>query len=108
MIQSSPTTAQNTDSLYQLNLRLYINDCEYCHSTLESAQKTIQNDSVIIAKQTQEIGYYSQMNFNLEEINYNLKKKITELESGGLKFWHYAGGAVLVATIGFLIGLQVK
>lgn len=50
----------------------------------------------------QEIGYYSQANFNLEEINYNLKKQIIELQSG-IPWWVYAGGGSAATIIIYLI-----
>lgn len=105
----------NNDSLYQLNLRLFINDCEYCFKALESAEKQMLNDSLIINKQDSviklqdtEISNHSHINFNLEQSLFYARKEIAELKEQGLKWYYVVGGGGLILIIGILTGLLVK
>jgi len=96
------------DSLYQLNLRLFINEYHFLDSAYTSALKEIQISDSALTVQDGIIQDLKQMNFRQEEISHTLRQKIAELEGSGLPWYTFAAGGGLVLIIGILTGLIIK
>lgn len=96
------------DSLYQLNLRLFINEYHFLDSAYTSALKEIHISDSALTVQDVRIKDLQQTNFRQEEITRVLRQKLAEVESSGLKWYHYAGGSTLILVIGILTGLLIK
>lgn len=108
MINSFSISAQSTDSLYQLNLRLFINEYHFLDSAYTSALREIQISDSALTVQDGMIQDLKQMNFRQEEISHTLRQKIAELEGSGLPWYTFAAGGGLVLIIGILTGMIIK
>lgn len=109
MINSFTVLSQNTgnelqgtryenDSLYQLNLRLFINEYHFLDSAYTSALKEIHLSDSALTVQDGIIEDLKQTNFRQAEITRALRQKLAEVESSGLKWyvWATAGGLVAI------------
>jgi len=105
MINSFTSLAQNTDSLYQLNLRLFINEYHFLDSAYTSALNEIQLSDSALAVQFEQIQDLKLIRQKQESTNSVLRQKIAELSESGLKWYHYGGASILILTIGFLLGI---
>ncbi len=100
--------SQNTDSLYQLNLRLFINDYQYLDSAYSSALAEIRLSDSALTVQAGTIIDLKEMNFRQEETIAVLKQKIIALNESGLPWYAYGAAGGLVLIIGILTGLLIK
>lgn len=96
------------DSLYQLNLRLFINEYHFLDSAYTSALKELQVSDSIIDLQERSIFDLKEVNYRKEEIISALRQKITDIEGSKLPWYIYTAGGGLVLIIGILTGLIVK
>lgn len=110
IVSSSSVLSQSSenDSLYQLNLRLFINDYQYMDSAYSSALRELKLSDSALVIQAGEI-------LDLKEINNRhtstiavLKQKVLDLSESGLPWYVFAGSGGLVFIIGILTGVLLK
>jgi hypothetical protein len=97
---SSPILSQSIsseDSVYAKKLRQFIDEYYFLDSAYSSALIEIQADDSIIHRQETIIANDNRQIFVLEDMLAGLRLRNAEMEKNQLKWWHWAGGAGLVA-----------
>lgn len=96
------------DSVYQKNLRLFINEYYFLDSAYSSALKEIKlSDSALVVQASEIIDLQAVNSLNQQTIA-ALKQKVIALNESGLPWYAYGAGAGLVLIIGILTGLLIK
>jgi len=109
ILLTSPIWSQVTlDSSQVTKLIIKLNEREYLLkkdslTTIELAKQ----DTVIFNLENIRVNLERQV-FNADVTIFELKKQVAKLTESGLKWFHYAGGSVLILTIGILTGLLIK
>ena len=96
------------DSLFNLKLRLFINDYQFLDSAYTSAINELKLSDSALVVQAEVIDNDKQIFQRQESIINSLKLRIQELDKPGLAWWVYPAGGSLILIIGILTGLLIQ
>jgi hypothetical protein len=104
----SQNTVDLNDSLYNLKLRLFINDYEYLDSAYPSALREIRLSDSALTVQAGTILDLKALSARKDDIISALRQRISEIEGSNIPWYIYTTGGGLVFIIGILTGIIVK
>lgn len=94
--------SQSTDSVYQKNLRLFINEYYFLDSAYSSALREIKLSDSALTVQFEQIQDLKGINVRLRENINILQAKLAE-QGNGIKWYVWFGSGVLTSAIIYII-----